>query len=184
MNKGFIFSLGVVIGVAGGGLLANTMLKQRYEQKADEEIAACRNAFLAELEKRRKETEEKSREEKKEAAEKAIQSYSAEPKKAAEMVEKADEKKRPYVISQDVFDDEGNPYNRVELMYLSDGAVLKDGDLLSLDTIDELVGKESLSEFGDDDDRVCVRNENNGNDYEIIQIAETYAEYLRNHPGK
>ena len=68
MNKGLIFTFGLIVGCAGGGLIAKTIFKQQYEQKADEEITACRNAFLNELEKRRAEDNGKGHEEKKEAA--------------------------------------------------------------------------------------------------------------------
>ena len=188
MNKGLIFTLGLLIGTAGGGLLVNTMLKQQYEQKADEEIAACRNAFVEELAKRRKEYDEKSREEKKEAAEKAIQTYSPEPEKAAEMILTAGQKvvatvsenKGPYVIPPDVFDDDNNPYKRVGMMLFNDSTVLKDDKVLDLDEIDTFVGREALTHFGQyEEDRVCIRNEMLGTDYEILLIDKSYEDYIK-----
>jgi len=185
MNKGLAFALGLILGGAGGGLLVNMMLKQQFEQKADEEIAACRNAFLEELEKRRKESGEKAHEEKKEAAVEAVKTYSPEPEKAAKIIERADEeKKRPYIISPDVFDDEQNPYKRAELMLLSDSTVIKDGKAIDLEEIDTFVGREALTHFGEyEEDRVCVRNEMLGIDYEIIMVNETYEDYKKNHPA-
>lgn len=188
MNKGLIFTLGLLIGTAGGGLLVNTMLKQQYEQKADEEIAACRNAFVDELAKVRKESEEKSREEKKEAAEKAIKTYSPEPEKASEMILTAgqkvvatvSEKKGPYVIPPDVFDDDNNPYKRAGMMLFNDSTVLKDDKVLDLDEIDTFVGREALTHFGQyEEDRVCVRNEMLGIDYEILLIDKSYEDYIK-----
>ena len=187
MNKGLIFTLGLLIGTAGGGLLVNTMLKQQYEQKADEEIAACRNAFVEELAKRRKEYDEKSREEKKEAAEKAIQTYSPEPEKASEMILTAGQKvvatvseKGPYVIPPDVFDDDNNPYKRVGMMLFNDSTVLKDDKVLDLDEIDTFVGREALTHFGQyEEDRVCIRNEMLGIDYEILLIDKSYEDYIK-----
>lgn len=187
MNKGLIFTIGLLIGTAGGGLLVNTMLKQQYEQKADEEIAACRNAFVEELAKRRKEYDEKSREEKKEAAEKAIQTYSPEPEKASEMILTAGQKvvatvseKSPYVIPPDVFDDDNNPYKRVGMMLFNDSTVLKDDKVLDLDEIDTFVGREALTHFGQyEEDRVCIRNELLGIDYEILLIDKSYEDYIK-----
>ena len=188
MNKGLIFTLGLLVGTAGGGLLVNTMLKQQYEQKADEEIAACRNAFIEELAKVRKESEEKSREEKKEAAEKAIQTYSPEPEKASEMILTAgqkvvatvSEKKGPYIIPPDVFDDDNNPYKRAGMMLFNDSTVLKDDKILDLDEIDTFVGREALTHFGQyEEDRVCVRNEMLGIDYEILLIDKSYEDYIK-----
>ena len=89
MNKGTAFALGLILGGGAGGFIAFTILKQKFAQKSDEEIAACREAFLAELAKRRKETEEKDRQEKKEKAEEAIKSYSPEPEKAAKTLSTA-----------------------------------------------------------------------------------------------
>ena len=183
MNKGFIFVFGLILGGAGGGLIARTILKQQYEQKADEEIAACRGAFLNELEKRRTEENAKEHEAKKEAAEEAIQEYSNEPEKAAEVIRKSDEKKHsevPYVIPPEVFDDPKNPYPRSGLRYYSDGAIVRDDNtLMDIEDLDACVGREALTHFGEyEADRVCVRNEKFSRDYEIILFDKKYADIL------
>lgn len=66
----------------------------------------------------------------------------------------------------------------------SDSTILLDKDkVLSLEEIDTLVGRESLSHFGDyEEDRVCVRNEMLGVDYEILLDSRTYTDYLKTHP--
>ena len=185
MNKGLIFAFGLILGTAGGGLLARTILKQQYEQKADEEIAACRNAFLNELDKRRAEEHEV----KKEEAAKAMETYSPEGEKAAEVVRNSDEKqdvKAPYIIAPEVFDDPKNPYPRSGLRYYSDGAIVRDDDtVMDMDDLDACVGREALLHFGDyEEDRVCVRNEKFSKDYEIILINRKYADVLKEKAGK
>jgi len=184
MNKGLIFAFGIILGGAGGGLIARTILKQQYEQKADEEIAACRNAFLNELEKRRTEENAKEHEAKKEEAAKAMETYSPEGKEAAEVIRKSDDKKEvkaPYIISPEVFDDPRNPYPRSGLRYYADGAVVRDDDtVMGMEDLDACVGREALLHFGDyEEDRVCVRNEMFNRDYEIIMFNQKYADILR-----
>ena len=184
MNKGLIFTLGFILGGAGGGLVVNTILKQAYQQKADEEITACRNAFLAEMEKRREEAQKKEHEEKKEAAAKAIETYSNEPEKASEQILKSDEKrdKAPYVIPPDVYEDPNNPYRPVGLRYFpKDGAVIRDDDsLMNMEDLDACVGREALTHFGDyEPDRVCIRNEKFNCDYEILLQQISYEDFLK-----
>ena len=172
MNKGLIFTFGVITGVVGGGLAVNFALKQRYEQKADEEITSCRVAFQDELAKLRAKADEKDREEKKEAAVEAVKSYSPEPEKAAKMVTNSDKPKGPYIISPDIFDDEGNPNKCMGLKYYPASGVVLLGNSttpMTMEELDDTVGREALTHFGDND-RVCVRNERQGIDYEIVMM--------------
>lgn len=57
MKKGLIFGAGLLAGVAGGGAAAWFMLKQKYEQRCEEEIAEVRASFQKELERRRSQTD-------------------------------------------------------------------------------------------------------------------------------
>ena len=189
MNKGLIFSLGVLVGAGGGYVVCNKILGDKYAQKADEEIAACRNAFLEESARRRKETEEKGRAEKKAKAIEAVKEYSSEPEAVTKVLEKADivRSNAPYVIAPEIYDDPENPNVCKGLRYYPDGPVVKaDGTVLTMEELDKLVGRESLVHFGGfgEASRVCVRNEELGIDYEICMMPESYAKTHKEKPGK
>ena len=198
MKNGLAFGLGVLVGGGGAIVLANIILKQQYAQKADEEIAACREAFLAESAKRRKEQHEKEEAQKKEKAAEAIKAYSPDPEKgekAAQVIWKApakDEKtkswKAPYVIDPALFDAADNPNKCLGLKYYPKDGVITPADgtdePMSLEDLDAAVGREALLHFGEygEDDRVCVRNENWGVDYEICIQGRPWAEVLKEKP--
>ena len=189
MNNGVAFALGFIAGSCGIGFAVNKILKQKYEQRSDEEIAACRNAFLDELGKRRKEEAEKETKEKEEAAVEAIKTYSPEPEKAEKDMKaniKNPKTKPPYIIEPTIYDSPENPYKIVGLRYYNDGTIADDhGKVLSLEELDELVGREALTHFGEhEEDRVCVRNEASGTDYEICMIDKKYEEVRSSDPGK
>ena len=183
MNKGLIFSLGVALGLGGGGLIANTILKQKYEQKADEEITACRNAFLNELEKRREEKQK----EVKEAAIEAAKTYSAEPEKAAEVFKQKDKQdlKEPYEITEEIFDDPSNPYKSKGLLYFpNEGIVLRDDQtIMNMDDLKATIGADALMKFDDGIDRVIIRNETFKTDYEVCLSNISYNEWKKKHPA-
>ena len=171
------------------GFAANKILKQKYEQRSDEEISACRNAFLEEMAKKRKEDAEKESKEKEEAAVEAMKTYSPEPEKAETDMKvniKNTNVKPPYIIEPAIYDSPENPYKIVGLLYYNDGVVADDhGKALSMEELDELVGREALTHFGEyEEDRVCVRNEASGTDYEICMIDKKYEDVRNSDPGK
>ena len=199
MKNGLAFGLGLLVGCGGATLLANTILKQQYAQKADEEITACREAFLEESKKLRAKQDTRTAQERKEAAVAAVKTYSTEPDQAAQMVQKATdipaqtEKpkdwKTPYVIDPALFDAMDNPNKTFGLKYYpQDGVVTyAENDVpLTMDELDKAVGREALlhfdqNEFGESD-RVCVRNDNWGVDYEICVQPKSYADILKEKP--
>lgn len=198
MRNGLAFGLGLILGAGGGGLVMHTILKQHYAQKADEEIAACREAFLEESAKRRQEQEAKEKEEKKTAADEAMKKYSTavpvtttpaivpmpqpEPKPVPEGW------KAPYVIDPGLFDALDNPHKTLGLKYFPKEGVVAHADsdaALTMEELDAAVGREALTHFGAEDsemDRVCVRNDNWKVDYEICIQPGTYAEILKEKP--
>ena len=184
MGKGLIFVLGFLVGGAGAGLLANTILKQKYGQEADEQIASCREAFLNELDKRREEA--KKEKETQEAAVKAIKAYSDEPEKAAEVIEKANEPsvKKPYEITEDVFDDESKPHKSKGLLYFpNEGVILReDHSIMSGDDVKCAIGMDALSKFDNDTDRVIMRNDTFMIDYDICMSSISFTEWKKRHP--
>lgn len=186
MKSGLIFGIGLIFGGAGGGAAAWFLLKQKFEQQADEEIASVRESFRKE-EERRKEAV-KTAEEKKADAEEAMKRYSpSEESKPTDKATPANKGKRPYVITPMEFAKPNKNYSDRTLKYYTDGAVTdEDGLPMSLEEIDEKIGRESLTFFGVDgqeEDSVCVRNENDHTDYQILQMSGAYSEVLKNDPA-
>ena len=73
----------------------------------------------------------------------------------------------PYTISPDDFGEEDG-YDTETLTYYADGILADDQDNL-IDSVDKMVGLESLDKFGEyEDDVVYVRNEQYKCDYEIL----------------
>lgn len=73
----------------------------------------------------------------------------------------------PYVISPDQFG-ELDDYETCSLTYYADG-VLTDDTNTVIDNVDEVVGTDSLTHFGEyEDDSVFVRNDRHECDYEIL----------------
>lgn len=81
--------------------------------------------------------------------------------------------KKPYVISPDDFG-ELDDYNRISLTYYADG-IIEDEDREIVNDIDELIGEDSLTHFGEyEDDSVFVRNEYLRTDFEILKDYRSY----------
>ena len=197
MKPGLSFGIGIVLGAGGAVVVARILLKQHYEQKADEEIAACREAFVAELANRRAAAEKKQSDETKKAAEEALQTYSGKEPVKTEVVESAKPVdkpeppkdkawKPPYVISPEEFDSPDNPNKALSLKYFpKDGVVAEyeTDEALDLEEIDRRIGRESLTHFGEyEEDRVCVRNDNWGVDYEVCIQGRSYNDVLKEKP--
>ena len=83
---------------------------------------------------------------------------------------------RPYVISPEEFDENG--YKTKTLFYYNDDVVTDDrGKVLSEKSIEKLIGKESLTTFGQyESDSVFVRNDDLKTDYEILADERNYHE--------
>lgn len=90
---------------------------------------------------------------------------------------------RPYVISPDEFGEMEN-YNKISLMYYADGVLCDDMDV-PVDNIDEIVGADFASHFGEyEDDSVFVRNDPRKCDYEILRSLREYREIISESPYK
>lgn len=83
---------------------------------------------------------------------------------------------KPYVISPEEFDENG--YKTKTLFYYNDDVVTDDrGKVLSENSIEKLIGKESLTTFGQyESDSVFVRNDDLKTDYEILADERNYHE--------
>jgi hypothetical protein len=88
---------------------------------------------------------------------------------------------RPYVISPAEFDTEDD-YEVYSLTYYADG-VLTDEQNNPIEDVEGMVGRESLTTFGEyEDDAVHVRNDNLKCDFEILRDLSNYSDVFRNGP--
>lgn len=89
--------------------------------------------------------------------------------------------RRPYVISPADFDTEDD-YEVYSLTYYADG-VLVDEQNNPIEDVDAMVGRDSLTHFGEyEDDAVHVRNEAMQCDFEILRDLSKYSDVFRNGP--
>ena len=194
MNKGFIF-LAFVLGAAGGSFATYKLLKNKYEEIAQEEIDSVKEMY------RNTKGEcvaNQDIEEQKEVAKKSmekpdIMEYSKkindcnysdyskternQPKEGPEEKDMSD----PYVISPEEFG-EDDTYDRINLTYYSDG-VLADENDEEVDNVDGTVGLDSLETFGTyEDDSVHVKNDRLRAYYEILRDERNYEDVMAGRP--
>ena len=175
MNKGVFGFLTFAAGGAAGFFAANKLMKQKYEQLVQDEIDSVKAAFRKDHplpEKKSKPTEKERKE------------YSQHIAKLGYTEEKKPSpKQEPHVISPDEFGDQDD-YDEISLTYYADGTVTDDNDrAMSEDEIEETIGKDSLTHFGEyEDDSVFVRNDRLKADYEILMDQRSYADILREKP--
>ena len=96
--------------------------------------------------------------------------------KTNEKREEEDEMDKPYIITPEEFSD--SDYNTETLSYWADGVVTDiDDEPLTDDQIEDLIGEDSLSHFGEyEDDSVFVRNDRLRTDYEILADTRRYGD--------
>lgn len=177
----FLFTAGAAIGSA----VTWKYLKTKYERIAQEEIDSVREVYS-----RRSKKDTETLEEVKEALTKMGKVSKPIQDAYAVMQEKIDnlgyndaEKKggeemdtnKPYVISPDEFGD-ADGYDVVSLNYYADGVLTDDwGDIIG--NIDDIVGEESLTHFGEyEDDSIFVRNDKLRTDYEILRDKRKFSD--------
>lgn len=177
MNNKLVGILSFAVGGAVGFVAANKLMKDKYEQLVQDEIDSVKAAF-------RKEhplPEKKERPKPTEKERKAYSEYTAklgytEEKKPAPVQE-------PHIISPEEFGDQ-DEYDEISLTYYADGTVTDDNDrAMSEDEVEETIGKESLTHFGEyEDDSIFVRNDRLKADYEVLMDQRSYADVLREKP--
>ena len=180
MNKGVVCFLSLAAGGAIGFATANKLLKDKYEQLVQDEIDSVKAAFrkehpLPEKEKNGRPVKPTKKERRQYSQYTAKLGYTTEDKPAPVL--------EPRVISPDEFGDQDG-YDEISLTYYSDGTVT-DGDdrAMSEDEIEETIGKDSLTHFGEyEDDSVFVRNDRLKADYEILMDQRAYADVLKEKP--
>jgi len=182
MNKlaGLVIFL---LGTALGALVTWRAVKEIYEQYANDEIDSVKKVYEKRVELEAKKAELINKVTKKhEITEEEKKENRTILKSNAYVVESMDTDD-PYVISPDEFG-EKDDYETISLMYYEDD-VLADDNEDKIDNVEDIIGYESLSHFGEyDDDTVYVRNDVRRTDYEIIRIPSAYAEVLKEKPYK
>lgn len=159
LNKLLIFAAGIAIGSAVTWNYLTRVREDDYEDEPEEECA---------------ETKEDDEESLHPISTTTLTNYSN-ILKANNYVEKKEEDEnmnKPYVIPPEEFDD--NDYETESLTLYADG-VLVNVYGNPIEDVDRLVGKESLTHFGEyEDDSVFVRNDELKTDFEILLDTRRY----------
>lgn len=172
MRNGASLFCGFLIGVVTGVILTRLCLKESYEKMAQEEVESIRDFYRDEMEETLKPSEYERIAEK-------YKSDEEEPEPESVAVFDSKNNDHPYVISPGEFG-EFEDYSHISLTYYADKYLTDSNDEL-LDNIDEIVGVESLSHFGEyEDDSVFVRNDALKCDYEILYDPRRYSEIFKN----
>lgn len=164
-NKLAIFVTGIVLGSA----ITWNYAKTKYAKIADEEIASVKAAFKSE-----KSNKDSDIREEKNDIEKMEELAIANKYVTQDKVIKKEETdmNEPYVISPDDFDENG--YEIVSLTYYADDVLTDEHDNV-IRNRDKLIGKDSLTKFGEyEEDSVFVRDDERKIDYEILADTRTY----------
>lgn len=199
----FMFTVGAAIGSA----VTWKVVKTKYEQIANEEIASVKEEYsylMTKMKNKLKENVNKIEEEDGgehcpdyderdfTSVEKEQVDYyklSSKYRSDDENDEKGDEGdgdevlyvNGPYVISPDEFSISPPGFNAQALNYFADG-ILADDWGYTLD-VEKTIGEDSLKHFGEyTDDIVYVRNERTEIDYEVTKDPRTYGEAIRTNP--
>ena len=194
MSKSINFML-FIFGAAVGSAATWTYAKKKYELIAQEEIDSVKEVFSKrENGNMVKEAEFNKQEEKpdlKEYAAKIRESnytnYSdtdgkSETKRETRKQDERDKKGYfAYVITPEEFG-EFDDYEKISLSYFDD-QILADENLDIVDDIEETVGVDSLTHFGEyEDDSVFVRNDERKCDYEILLDYRNYEDVIKKKP--
>ena len=93
-------------------------------------------------------------------------------------VDEENEYRDPYVIAPEQYGEDID-YHLVELTYYAGDNKLVDEDWRVIKNVEELVGKDALSSFGEyEDDAVHVRNERLQTEYEILLDERKYEDVM------
>lgn len=189
MNNFFIFALGA----AAGSIVTWKLLKTKYEKIAQDEIESMKD-YISRKEQKLSNKDNVSSETQKnvepeetteideveelvtELGYKNYADVSNSRKKEGVSVNK------PYVITPEEFSDQAD-YAVVSLTYYADGTLADDWDN-PIEDVESMVGKESLSHFGEyEDDSVYVRNDEIKTDFEILLDTRKYSDVVNAGPS-
>jgi hypothetical protein len=194
MNSVLKNTLIFATGAAIGSLVAWKLLKKKYEQLAQDEIDSVKEVFSrleSQVTDDTANTGDTEEVEENTSDSPNLSSYSEvitdngytnySNLNGREKEETQDSMDRPYVIDPDHFG-EFIDYDTVSLTYYSDG-ILTDEDDEIIEDVDDIVGIESLTHFGEyEDDSVFVRNDRRECDYEILRDNRKYSDVMNKFP--
>lgn len=194
MNNKSVVLMSFVLGAVTGALAARTYLKGVYEQIAQEEIDSVKEVFL----KREAEKQHQNIKEMGEQASKGLvdglDEYSKLLRKEGYITTSSDvsvgkektgmtEKNEPYIIPPEAFG-ELEEYDTISLTYYSNNVLADENDDV-IEDVEETVGVESLTHFGEyEDDSVFVRNDVRKCDYEILLDQRSYSDVINKMPHR
>ena len=182
MNKTINFMM-FVLGVAVGAVVTWRYVEKKYEQIPQDEREA---EFTEDTEVRIKADNAKEKPSIIEyAARLREQSYTNYSDMIDEKLEEVKEEPmsvdEPYVIAPEEFGDLDD-YETISLTYYADQILADDNDVI-VDDVEDVVGFDSLNNFGEyEDDSVFVRNDRLKCDYEILLDQRKYSSVIRRKP--
>lgn len=177
LKTGLIFSAGAMFGF----IVANLLLKDKYEKKCQEDISEVKQRLRKHAD---KVTDTNANVSSEESDRTAYVERLQEFDYAAETeLNTDDENRKPRVISPDEFG-EVNGYEVISLTYYADKVLTDTRDMaMSNDDIEDMVGLESLKHFGEyENDAVFVRNDRLKTDFEILLDERCYRDVLEDMP--
>lgn len=169
---------GVVIGAIGTKYYLDAKYEEVLQEEMDKMRASRKNAHMSYNDAKPNTSEPKEKPVNKYA--KLANNYAT----PSELVEKKHVDYRqvtePYVMSQEQFQEEMPEFDKISLWYYVVDETVADEDDTVIEDIDGVLGGDSLSTFGDEDnedpDVIYVRNEKLRIDYEITRIYSSYSE--------
>lgn len=174
MNKAYV-SLSFVAGALIGAVTAVLLTKDYYEKKAEGRADAEIESVKEMMKRREERLETITNEQVEKRAYEIIAERYEKPgfkEKEKKKEEETMAEERPYVIDPSEYGD--LDYKQVSLNYYDDGVLTYENDDV-IDDVDSLVGKDSLSHFGEyEADTVYVRNDRLKIDFEILADTRRY----------
>lgn len=182
LNKVLWFAAGVAV----GALATNHFFKTKYERLYQQDVESVKRAFSMpqQSEPVEGDTETTSTPEEVQTYHDIIskQGYSTTSDIPDDSIGKEVKGvSKPYVIPPADFDTEDG-YDVISLTYYADG-VLTDEQNNPIEDVDRLVGRDSLTHFGEyEEDAVHVRNDEMRCDFEILRDLSKYSDVFHNGP--
>lgn len=198
LNKIIIF----ITGAALGSVVTWKVLQKRYNERINEEMPefkkAQRDESMEKLEQMHADLVEKKEEievheatlkidENGPTLTKPIENWETTSKHYRGILENEgysdDDGPAPYVIPPEEFGNDADEYDLISLNYYEDGVLADDWDDV-IEDVDRVVGKDSLTHFGEyEDDSVYVRNDRLKCEYEILLRVGKFEDRIKANPS-
>lgn len=182
MNNAAKFIFAFALGAAAGSLVANKVLKSKYERITQEEIDAYK-AYVKGRNSKAEETAETPKEESTDDSDEeadAFMGLTNQYRSESDREEDGEKLKRSmniHVISPEEYDDIPD-YQKKSLTYYADGVIADEFDNI-IENPDDIVGENIDDHFGEyEEDSVFVRNDELKCDFEILRDIQTYSEAM------